>query len=814
MRKILLLALLAASSARAAVPSVTSSSGPYACNGSTKAFVIGFPYQASSWIVVQRRDLATGTVATLVQGGDYTVAPGAGSSGTVTLVSGVRCPTGSTLTIKRATPRTQPTSLPSSGPTNPKAIETMVDRTTEALQDHVRDQTDRDAAQDAAIAQGSAGGSSTMVQATGGGLSRTAADWAALGPVSASSTTVAAKGTSRPRSLEERVNDVVVANDRGADPAYDGTTNQAAFQQAADDLGARGGGELIALPGTYKIRGTISLPSHVRFSGAHAVELVQEKGSSALVLVDAKTDVTVEDLILTGVGSGDSTATVTNASYYNASPTNQAFGVWTRGVSRVRVRGNVITNMRGAGVFNWKPVADLWVEDNRISGTYPEAGLPAGDGNYAQFGVCIEQSDQMGALPVIGDRIYVRGNHIDKVAHAVFAAPGFDHLLIEGNFWTNLQQHGFYVYPTSNLQIRGNRGDSYVGSKVQALPGNTKMNPYAISVEGNILTSDAAPALQVLVSDEVSGSTNIRSSIYLDGVTISGNILSSTNHSGMQLTSVRRALVVGNQIRSAAKAGIYTYQVDGRFEGNLINDACSTLEPVNLGVASFHTVIFRGNTITNTRAGCLSYITAAWNASLGPPIAWAASKYHGTGVYASNGANVYKASAGGNSASSGGPTGTGTAIADGSDGLLWDYVSTLTSVDRGTIILDSNYVGSTVSEPTNSFVVGGTNLVLRGNRLPFTGKTISINATLISLEDDGTSVHAGWAAGSPYFTGGVVSPGKPGREFMADAIPAANCAAPYQRRDRIWNVSPAAGGAAFWVCVAVGSPWKAVNVAP
>lgn len=51
--------------------------------------------------------------------------------------------------------------------------------------------------------------------------------------------------------------------------------------------------------------------------------------------------------------------------------------------------------------------------------------------------------------------------------------------------------------------------------------------------------------------------------------------------------------------------------------------------------------------------------------------AWAASTAYTAGVYRTNGANQYKCITGGTSASSGGPTGTGTGITDGT--VTWDW---------------------------------------------------------------------------------------------------------------------------------------------
>ncbi len=51
--------------------------------------------------------------------------------------------------------------------------------------------------------------------------------------------------------------------------------------------------------------------------------------------------------------------------------------------------------------------------------------------------------------------------------------------------------------------------------------------------------------------------------------------------------------------------------------------------------------------------------------------AWAGSTAYSLGAYRTNGAHIYKCVTAGTSAASGGPTGTGSAITDGS--AVWDY---------------------------------------------------------------------------------------------------------------------------------------------
>jgi hypothetical protein len=80
----------------------------YSCTGATTVFAIPWPYLAASHVVVTQT--TSGVVTTLTQPAGYSVKPSvAPSAGTATLA--VACPSGSTLTISRNVPRTQPQSF-------------------------------------------------------------------------------------------------------------------------------------------------------------------------------------------------------------------------------------------------------------------------------------------------------------------------------------------------------------------------------------------------------------------------------------------------------------------------------------------------------------------------------------------------------------------------------------------------------------------------------------------------------------------------------------------------------------------------------
>lgn len=124
--------------------------------------------------------------------------------------------------------------------------------------------------------------------------------------------------------------------------------------------------------------------------------------------------------------------------------------------------------------------------------------------------------------------------------------------------------------------------------------------------------------------------------------------------------------------------------------------------------------------------GYLLYVdsTGTWQQvqDIDNAVAWTGSHAYTAGAYVKNGSNVYLCTQSGTSASSGGPTGTGTAISDGS--CTWNFNFSITGADPSTFVhvlawknrlwftqtatavawfLGTNAIGGTASE----FVLGG-----------------------------------------------------------------------------------------------------------
>jgi hypothetical protein len=236
MRTFIALVLAALSlPAAATVPTDTSSSGPYTCNGTTTAFTVGFRFLANADLVVTKTVVATGTVVPLTLTTDYTVAgAGAPTGGTVTLTAGSKCGSGYTLSVKRVVSFTQPTAFSTSGAFSPKSHENALDRLTMGLQQVERDR---------------AAGDSVLASAF------------TMGTPNANLAQVTATGSTIPRTLAARAADVINAKDFGA--VSDGVTDSTAAVQAAVTAAASGGRRVLVPSNTLYTLDSVTIPAGV-----------------------------------------------------------------------------------------------------------------------------------------------------------------------------------------------------------------------------------------------------------------------------------------------------------------------------------------------------------------------------------------------------------------------------------------------------------------------------------------------------------------------------------------------------------------------
>jgi hypothetical protein len=144
----------------------------------------------------------------------------------------------------------------------------------------------------------------------------------------------------------------------------------------------------------------------------------------------------------------------------------------------------------------------------------------------------------------------------------------------------------------------------------------------------------------------------------------------------------RKRMGVG-MVDAAGKSNTYVADLIGKYDGS-------------------------ANNSTDVRSGQGRMILVAARGAIldGLPGAWTGNTAYVIGQTVTNGPEIYKCTVGGTSASSGGPTGTGNNIPDGTGALVWAHVST-TAADVGVAAMAAiaGYAPSTsiVLKPLNGF---------------------------------------------------------------------------------------------------------------
>lgn len=109
----------------------------------------------------------------------------------------------------------------------------------------------------------------------------------------------------------------------------------------------------------------------------------------------------------------------------------------------------------------------------------------------------------------------------------------------------------------------------------------------------------------------------------------------------------------------------------GTVSGSVLtfSDANGATAGILNGTAAASGKVAKASFTTSADVDVVTGLTVGLNSTAAP--AWAGSTAYTVGTFRTNGANQYKCVTAGTSASSGGPTGTGSAITDGT--AVWDY---------------------------------------------------------------------------------------------------------------------------------------------
>jgi parallel beta-helix repeat protein len=596
--------------------------------------------------------------------------------------------------------------------------------------------------------------------------------------------------------------DVANVVDYGASPTASATVNAAAFNAA---LSAGFSGVYIPA-GTYEVNATLAVSSNTTIFSDGFATVHQVADNTTTFLLDGCSDVIINGITVEGKGVTDTGSVVINDA------TAKSFGIHVTDSSNVWIQNCSVLQCKRIGILT-DTSNNVWIQNNIVVGCGPDPDVPNGDTNVFTGGIVI---DAAGVATISYRNINVIGNRVSFFHDCLFAAQGYGNITIQGNYFSNASNHTAYCYPGVDWLIEGNFFDAPFNDafKFQWYADGSSSGDYIpanLTLSNNNFTNVPVGnwCINAFVIDVVV-STPIKFRKEFRNVNITNNVM-RTSGRGINLSSTIGGVIIGNTL-IGNQVGIRTTDFAGLISNNYIFAAA--VNPL-VSLAHWRYVTYINDNIIEG-GGQTTPITAyieAYNFQGFSP--WEPNDIYTFDDVVSNGLNVYICTQQGVSASSGGPTGTGTGIADGT--VLWNYAGTVASYGGGRISIQGNkvnYIDGT--QVTYALYSNDSSLVLdsKDNVFPLTqadGTTASTyrsEATMVTLKDN---IHGGYFGGTfPTIT--TTTTGKPFRDFMQSAAPVAGT---WARGDRVWNTAPSAGGVLMWVCTTAGTPgtWKAVAIA-
>jgi hypothetical protein len=790
----------------------------FAGNGTTTVFSLPFRFFTNGDIQASLINNATGAITPLTLGVNYSLIgaalPEQDGNAESELTMFLAPVTGFSLLVRRVIPLTQPTDIVNQGHFLPETHEDVFDRLTMQIQQGAADSTRAIRVPETESEPNRLPPAASRANLLLGFDSL--GQPAAVAPVSGSASDLAmnllnstdpAKGAAmigyKGRTQTAHNNDWVSVDDFGT--AGDGIVDDtSAIQNAINSM--PNGGRLY-YPRVYKIAGTLNCISNVEHFGPG--QLFQTLSNTPLFKGVGISNVTISGLSLAGVGYGD-TALTTNAASYSASA--RAYGIWFDTCTNVSVTGCKISGFLNAGIVP-AYCTGVRITDNEVVGTYQgvsDTKTPQGNGNFQAFGIWLYAAGEVAAPPGIG-HAYVRDNKVHTVAHAIFVGPAHSVVEVVGNEVYNTAQHALYLNPGSDLTVHSNTLRPWLdGVKVQTTGAVVRSNPKRIHVYDNLISGSTSGSNGINIDIIDPTGSDDKTNLFNEAVKVYSNTVSNWLGTGITAKQCRASSIYGNTLSSVNGVGIIARHFSGYVGANVfrsVSKECVISQP-----ADGQALTLTGNEVNS--AGFFGTPPGGYFTALAAedPKTWTASTAFGANVHCVNGANVYTCVVQGVTAASGGPTGTGTGIADGT--AVWDFVSTLAGIDRGTFVMVNNIVTAAAGDaPTFSVFMAASTMKFRWARnilprhvaLSATALQASIGAVLLQDEHN---AHGGYAS-APVASAAAPIVGFGKRQFFCDALPTGG--GPFVLGDVAWkSVLGAAPSVLGWVCTAAGSPgsWR------
>lgn len=595
--------------------------------------------------------------------------------------------------------------------------------------------------------------------------------------------------------------------DYGADST--GVTDSTTAIQAALDAGTNG----VYLPaGTYIVTDTLTVSSDVViFSDANAT-VHQTSNNTTTFLVDGCSNVTFDGITVQGKGIDDTAPVANNAG-------GEAIGILVTDSENIHIQNCQVLYCKNIGIAV-NQTNDYWIENNIVQGTGPDPDLPNGDTSVSQFGICIGELSGAYANSVSFFNANIVGNKVSYTHDPLFSGPGVGNVKILNNTSLNASNHGGYFYPGYDWLIDGNYfADFYdQGFKFQWYANVNDADMYVpknLTCSNNTIVGADAGSWSIAagVIDELSGSNAAKSRRQYLNINIVNNTIVPAGGRGITIQQAFNSTISGNSI-GTCEYGVYTINFTGSISDNIIFG--STYTPITAYAPYIDATVIQDNKIIGG-AGYAGVGTSAYIQALNflGFASWQPSSTYIAGDVVKNGTNVYVCVTGGTSASSGGPTGTGTGITDGT--VVWNYFNTVAHFSGGYIAIKDNEVIQNQNDAATYSVVGQDTtltLELTNNVFPpkktdgSTDLVYSITGTVRHMDGN---ISGGFASGAGATTFSDLTQGIPGRNFYGTAAPVSGT---WVANDKVWNTSPTAGGTLLWINVSSGTPgtWKAVAI--
>lgn len=610
------------------------------------------------------------------------------------------------------------------------------------------------------------------------------------------------------RAINLKLAETASVKDFGA--VGDGTTDDTT---AINNALASGVASIFFPVGNYAISSQLVVASNTTIFGAEGAQVTQTANNTRMFYVNGCSYVTIDSLILNGKGIND-TAPVTNNSG------GVAFGIHITNSNYVRVKNCSVLKFKNIGIVE-DSSNNIWIEDNMVQGTGPDPALPNGDTTVSQFGICLGQLGTTGVNSVDYSNVIVSGNNVSYTHDPLFSGPGLGNVKILNNSLSNASNHGGYFYPGNDWLIDGNYFTSFYsqGFKFQFyanVNGADEYIPKNITCSNNIVEGVRTGQWGIAagIIDELDGAGNTaKSRRQYQNMNILNNTIIPAGGRGITIQQAFNSTISGNTIQRN-EYGVYVINFTGSIDGNTIYGCDYT--PITAFAPYIDSTIISNNKIIGgagyANVGTQSYITA--EAFLGFA-SWQASSQYIVGDVVKNGANVYVCITGGISAASGGPTGTGTNITDGT--VVWNFYNTVAYFSGGYISIRDNEVTQNQNDKASySLIAENSTLiveVLNNTFPPFkTDGTTTLNWSVVAtVRHMNENICGGFASGQSATTYSIYTQGIPGRNFFGTAAPSSGT---WVANDKVWNTSPTAGGTLLWINVSSGTPgtWKTVAI--